>query len=75
MPFFLSPAAGPRYMLSSLGLRLGFPSESREPPASSHVKRVNHRFRVRLGFLDLLLLKSCILNRIEYIFADYVTYK
>jgi len=58
MPFFLSPAAGPRYMLSSLGLRLGFPGPQAshdfccEPPASSHVKRVNHRFRVRLGFLD-----------------------
>ena len=51
-----SPAAP----FTLFGLRLGFsgPQASHdfgcEPPASSHVKRVNARFRVRLGFLDLI---------------------
>ena len=46
--------------LTLFGVCLGFPGPqashnfSCEPPASSHVNRVNHRFRVRLGFPDLM---------------------
>ena len=56
--FFFSPAAHPDH-LPDWGLRLGFLGTqvshnfSCEPPASSHVNRVNRRIRVRLGFLGL----------------------
>ena len=62
--FFSFACGGPSSLLTRLGLRLGFPGPQAshdiccEPPASSHVNRVNHRSHADSIFFALICRKK-----------------